>query len=1062
MKRPAVGLCAVVAAICLSLAASTAGYPGPETGGLAPASGVEVRVAAPLEAYLALLNETGPVGNAGLAQGAGQDVAAILDAFISGRIVGGAASGAGAATGSGAGAVRNLVVSPALLGSLGGTATPVAMWSSSMDSILEAWKAARAAVGSAVSAAAPRNTTTAGNVNVKKDGFRVEIDGLDTENVTDVTWTREQVTVTVMVTDWNSWSSVMDRYIYAGDLGDLPDFFGQLELLDKDGKAVTGTVDLDGLKPVSVRHVRSGGDEKIGTFVVTFDREAPPPPPSTPATTTPASTTPSTPTTPASNSTNTTGTTTPATNSSTTTPSTTSSATPTPTPAATGIPVSGTVGIGNNFRVEVGNLPTDYVVGATWSNNGDLVLEISVRNLDEWREWVDDFIVGGGTPLDAMSTGALVFLRPDMKTETGSVEFYGLTPLSLSIGRASANDDALMTFKVTLSVDGVRYRDANGDEVKPVAAVPTGAAARALEDVALTVSNAVLSALTVFPAGSMVGGAAAGAASPLGLVPKTRPSTAGAAQITSEVSWANGDPLLPGPAGTIPPGATDAVGFTHAAARLFDACAQQAADVLCSLLLGTPAEQLLNAGDSFALLTGFSNTLQQDVVLRLSLRAAAQACAGTLGAVGCDAALNMFTNLSEWAADCALAPDSTACRSTIDPATALATELGPLFDNLAEGTTVIANGNTEVVRLPAQGDGLDRFALTRLDGSIDVLLRGNGNSVLVRAEVAEDEAGNTIYTLPSGTTITNPAPGIERVDVTEQPGLFATTVAEVESILDSLLNGDEDIPADAPSVAGIVVANGESMGDGVVTASFLNRGKPMVAQDPGLVLQALDDGKDLPAPVAGLGAGWGGRFQPVALWTAGPSLRPLVPVSRPGGALERAAAASLQQVEQIRALLARLPEDLVTTVSLTGYCLEKNIRPPAPGEIYLLAAGDKQQRFDDSRRIMAAAPRVRPLLDPDSDPGEYFHATVQWAIWTHEEGYDADSFVEAFVAYTRTNVAGANMEWTPEVETMVRQLSLHRFDDVQKVLREAEVAPAIAVLPSRNARRIPVATDSGE
>jgi len=45
---------------------------------------------------------------------------------------------------------------------------------------------------------------------------------------------------------------------------------------------------------------------------------------------------------------------------------------------------------------------------------------------------------------------------------------------------------------------------------------------------------------------------------------------------------------------------------------------------------------------------------------------------------------------------------------------------------------------------------------------------------------------------------------------------------------------------------------------------------------------------------------------------------------------------------------------------------------------------------------------------------------------------------------------------------MVRQLSLHRFDDVQKVLREAEVAPAIAVLPSRNARLIPVATDSGE
>lgn len=126
---------------------------------------------------------------------------------------------------------------------------------------------------------------------------------------------------------------------------------------------------------------------------------------------------------------------------------------------------------------------------------------------------------------------------------------------------------------------------------------------------------------------------------------------------------------------------------------------------------------------------------------------------------------------------------------------------------------------------------------------------------------------------------------------------------------------------------------------------------------------------------------------------------------------------------------------------LNAYCLEKAAEVPGAGQVYRVAPPETQARFGPMRLILDAAPSVFERLSPDSDPEEYYHATVQWAVWTQEAGFDQAGFEDAFLEHTKRNVEAAGQEWRPEWEGQVRAVLPNRWEDVQTVLEAAGFSP---------------------
>lgn len=83
----------------------------------------------------------------------------------------------------------------------------------------------------------------------------------------------------------------------------------------------------------------------------------------------------------------------------------------------------------------------------------------------------------------------------------------------------------------------------------------------------------------------------------------------------------------------------------------------------------------------------------------------------------------------------------------------------------------------------------------------------------------------------------------------------------------------------------------------------------------------------------------------------------------------------------------------------------------------------------------------RGALSPDSDPAAYFDSIRQWAIWAHEQRFDARGFENAFIDYTRRNLQAAGRQWSKPIEDAVRGFIPGRWRDVQQVLVEAGVQP---------------------
>ena len=150
-------------------------------------------------------------------------------------------------------------------------------------------------------------------------------------------------------------------------------------------------------------------------------------------------------------------------------------------------------------------------------------------------------------------------------------------------------------------------------------------------------------------------------------------------------------------------------------------------------------------------------------------------------------------------------------------------------------------------------------------------------------------------------------------------------------------------------------------------------------------------------------------------------------------------AAMKQRLEQeVRALAGRNP----ITATLDAYCLDFLRQPPDLGTVFRVADQELQQRFAPLRDVLRAGRRLYDagLLNPDSDPEEYFHSIRQWALWSVQENLDAGSFGEAFLEHTRKNFETAGQPWTEEVEELVQGLVPNRWQDIARIVEEARSA----------------------
>jgi hypothetical protein len=139
--------------------------------------------------------------------------------------------------------------------------------------------------------------------------------------------------------------------------------------------------------------------------------------------------------------------------------------------------------------------------------------------------------------------------------------------------------------------------------------------------------------------------------------------------------------------------------------------------------------------------------------------------------------------------------------------------------------------------------------------------------------------------------------------------------------------------------------------------------------------------------------------------------------------------------EELRRLAAENP----ITAKLDLYCLEFLREPPDLGTVFRIAPPAVQQQFASLGRVLSAGQRLYDagLLNPDSDPEEYFHSIRQWALWTVQENLDQGSFGEAFLEHTRKNFEIAGQPWTGEVEELVKSLVPNRWQDIARIVEGA-------------------------
>jgi hypothetical protein len=343
------------------------------------------------------------------------------------------------------------------------------------------------------------------------------------------------------------------------------------------------------------------------------------------------------------------------------------------------------------------------------------------------------------------------------------------------------------------------------------------------------------------------------------------------------------------------------------------------------------------------------------------------------------------------------------------------------------------NESTSVVIPPA--GGRPRTIVEQPDGTYVLEVDGGATpDSSYSITVDTDALGNRIFHLP-GETYVDAAPGVEVVNIADNSDEFALTPEAIQAILRDAANG---VDTSAASLAVFAVGQNISTGDGAFDLSFLNNGKPRLLQGDVAVLRPTEE-PEAPEALRAFARHMLSPSGPRSLLAVATpmTLRPLLAERPPGGGSQASAWADL--LAEARQLF---PEQ-VTTLMAAGYCLQKDMALPRLGQIYTLADTATQRLFDPAREIITAAARVqaRGELNPDSDPAGYFHATRQWAVWTHEKGYDEAALTAAFLQQAEENFVAGGQTWTEQAEDVVRELMPNRYNDILRVLAEAGLAP---------------------
>ncbi len=164
------------------------------------------------------------------------------------------------------------------------------------------------------------------------------------------------------------------------------------------------------------------------------------------------------------------------------------------------------------------------------------------------------------------------------------------------------------------------------------------------------------------------------------------------------------------------------------------------------------------------------------------------------------------------------------------------------------------------------------------------------------------------------------------------------------------------------------------------------------------------------------------------------------PITIVGGAFVLEPVQGLSERDVAREI-ARLKSRKSVSVTIDAYCL--NMRKPAPdaGMVMRLVAKPEPAVLTPVQKIASAA---RVLYDarqiqPDSDPLQYRHALLQWAIWTQEQQFIEQTFTQAFIDHSRENLESAGQRWTPALEGTLRKLAPGRWRNIQRVFRLARL-----------------------
>lgn len=130
----------------------------------------------------------------------------------------------------------------------------------------------------------------------------------------------------------------------------------------------------------------------------------------------------------------------------------------------------------------------------------------------------------------------------------------------------------------------------------------------------------------------------------------------------------------------------------------------------------------------------------------------------------------------------------------------------------------------------------------------------------------------------------------------------------------------------------------------------------------------------------------------------------------------------------------------LTTLTMSGYCLDYRKVAPRAGMVYAVAPRAVQESNMPVREVLrsAAALNAHGFLKPEGDARQYFHSIRQWALWTRAQRFTERSFTSAMLDHAKKNALETRRRWTPDDEKFMRASAAKRWRDVNEVLRLAD------------------------